>query len=120
MGMNATPADQNRVCRGPRWDECVPWGMQHQMRGHSGVTMHKSFVFGVTGGEWGIAEIAEIGKSNTYHGGTEARTQPTRVKPHSRGRLSTPADQKSGLPGAPAVPHEPFTTSKREGRNGIT
>src|SRR6185437_4611104 len=87
-----------------------------------GMTTRKSFRFGVdgVGVPHEIAVIAEIGKSNTYHGGTEARTQPTRVKPHSRGRLSTPADQKSGLPGAPAVPHEPFTTSKREGRNGIT
>src|SRR6185437_15342287 len=72
------PADPNRVCRGPRWDECVPWGMQqHQMRGHSGVTMHKSFVFGVTGGEWGIAEIAETATSSptpgkaVYHKGHE-------------------------------------------------
>ena len=65
MGMNATPADQNRVCRGPRWDECVPWGMQqHQMRGHSGVTMRKSFVFGVAGGSGGIAETGEIATSS--------------------------------------------------------
>src|SRR6185437_4490451 len=68
MGMSATPADQNRVCRGPRWDVCVPWEMQqHQMRGHSGVTMRKSFVSGVGGRGSGVSPKSPRSQRHRRH-----------------------------------------------------
>src|SRR6185312_11789585 len=53
-------------------------------------------------------------KKPVNHKGHEGRTKSKGSKTHSRGRLSTPPDPKSGLAGAPAVPHEPLRKGHRQ------